>query len=248
MLDFASNTLIWILAIAIASFVFWRRTVKEFSEDQIWRMIFKTIFWSLISGRFVWWLWQIPAHLGKLSWLPQIIDHPGMDIVGVAIGIVLVIRTDKQLRQKKPGELYDGIIEAYLWAWLTISGLGSINWFNTRWQVSILILIVVINWYLIKKFYRVWTWYPSGKVGFLWWSGIFLISLQQLTELLLFPPQYKHIYILKILYFAISLVISIIETYKLSGRDKREDSQNLRHALRVKFVFLKQKLRKQNRK
>lgn len=238
------NILTWTLAILAPAFVFWRRMKNELDEDTFWPSLFKIIIWTMAIGRIIWWAWQITLPEWHFNWLWEISAHPGFDILGGLIGIIFSIYFLADIKRPISSELGDALIEAYGWALIVFFTGQTIISFQQYWPLASYLMISLIIFYTTKSKYRSWSWYISGKVGLLWWTGIVLISLGQLLIFNLASTGNLIYIITRNTYFSIPLLTGIMGAYKLSGRDWREDYRSTSKAIRIKLTVLRQKLRR----
>jgi len=241
MLNLLLPFLFWFIALLLASFAFWVRLEQELSEETIWVVIFKSTIWTLFTGRIIWWLWQLTNPQWQINWLWKISEHPGIDIWGSILGGIIILKLNKRISKNFISEIGDAWIEAYA---LAITVLIISNW-SKGLLLPLISIIGLSIWYLLRKYYRKFSWYPSGKVGFCWWTGIALLSIAQIIWLYL---QSGDLIIAKTIYFLVPLIISIMGIYKLSGRNNLEDIHALKKTIRVRITVIKQKFRHKRKK
>ena len=239
MLEVLKIIVIGAISLVAGAFVFWRRMEDEMAEEMLWTVIFRLVLWGVAGGRLAWWIWQVFRSGWGVHWLWLAGDYPGMDVWGAVAGGAVVLEREKRIVKSVASEIGDAWIEAVGWTGAVF--LLSYWGINYGWNYGKEMLVIVLGmavWYGIKARYRRFSWYPSGKVGFLWWMGILLLSVIQLVFLAFVPNETT---VWRIGYLIVPLTISIIGVYKLSGRDKYADLKNV--SKRVSSSLLKLKKR-----
>ncbi len=227
MVDLLLRGSVWVLAVVVAMFVFWRRVRAEIEEEALWSLMGKIVAGSLIGGRLVWWLrafdWQ-----QRGSWVWQWVhlgSTPGMDVWGVILGGVVMLTMSRRIIKNRSivSEFGDSWIEGVGWGLLiVVSGLllafGNLI---QEWWRGLVVGVGLMVWYGLKKFYRKFSWYPSGRVGFLWWAGVGLVALG--WGLVTVAEGASKSWVEWLGYLGLPLVLSMGGVYWLSGRETRDD-------------------------
>lgn len=237
--------LVWVIALTIGSFVFWLRLEKDYSGEVIWIVLCKITVWAFAFSRLAWFAWQIPSSHISLSWLWDIGNHSGLDILGGLAGATMALYFTDDFKRPLNSELGDALIEAYAWfLYLLFIGTSLISPSAQILHKSIIFTISIILAYLIKFNYRKWSWYHSGKVGFIFWAFIIILSISlTVTEL---SNMNTSLNTARNMYFFVPVVIGIINIYILSGRKFKTDQIQFLRKIKLSIVVLKQKLRKKS--
>lgn len=200
--QFKITPVFWCLlfAFVLSSFSMWRMMIKEDYKEE---NIFSTTLFLVLSGLAFW-------RLGKVT--------INIQLAGAFWGVVLVFLWRLKSLQK---DFWDGLDTLAL-PWLYFLFLGNIGSFLSNWNYLLLGyasigLFGLISYPIVKSKYRCFSWYKSGKTGFLFWSYTFITFF--LLFLLDFLPK-KGLYlessiINKIIYFG-SVLLSVFSIYRRS--------------------------------
>ncbi len=150
-----------ILSLIVFKFIFWMRLKDDFPSDSIFQVSFLAIGLSLLLGfgayRFYpsWWFWA--------------------SFVGLEIGVLISSSKNKMNKT----EVYEASIIAIMPVYFTIYTYMSL--YMRDWMILLLSLttiLAVISFKLFDKYYKKFTWYRSGRIGFAGFSsaGIFFVS------------------------------------------------------------------------
>ena len=141
---------LFIPAVIWASFVLWQKMRNDFTNDEI----FSFSLWLLAA-----------AGLGAMG--------------GKVVGVIAVLATGRWwcLRKKWDfWELFDILAVIGLWLWL----LGSLAWGpEAVWEALSAIVGIVLAWW-VRKGYRNFAWYPSGKMGLVGMVSLLCFCLAQI--------------------------------------------------------------------
>lgn len=148
--------LVWslIIAFVFSSFSMWRMMVKEDYKEE---NIFSTSLFLILVGLVFW-------RLGKVT--------INIQIASAFWGVVLVFLWRLRFLQK---DFWDGLDTLAL-PWLIFLFFGGIGSFLTTGNFLLLGYVVIgllglIGYPIIKSKYRRFSWYKSGKTGFMFWSS-----------------------------------------------------------------------------
>ena len=248
--------LVWILAVVMAMFVFWRRVRAEVEDEELWRLMLKMAAGSLLMGRFVWWLGTVNLNGFGLDWWLSLVYfwlRPGIEIWGVLFGGAVVLIMNKKLIKNLTlvSEFGDAWVEAVGWAilivisyQLSVVSLQSFEFSFIQYKFwrFMINLVGLLIWYGLRKWYRKWSWYPSGRVGFLWWAGLGLLGLGQ--AVMLFVEGNSNLWVLRVGINLMIFIVSVRGVYLLSGRKSGEDWHQGWKRLGLWLTLVKQKIRR----
>lgn len=138
----------------------WRRLRGDYDAEQLLTM----------------WLWLVVASwMGSGIWVWW--STSGRQIWGAVAGPLLVLAWWSKRYKWDFWELLD--------AWgpvgLAVAVLGAGGWGPAGWQVALAAAIGITNVSLVRRWYRRWRWYTSGRVGvagtvaLTWWGIINLV-------------------------------------------------------------------------
>ncbi len=225
-------TLLIPLAFVLASYALWHELREDYPEEEI---ISLTIYLSLVflvGAR----LLHIFSHLGEfkfslLSWL--LIGHyPGFSFIGGFLACLgLLIFWSK----KKNWDFWQ-LVEIVVPAWFLVTGLVGVGLFLTSGEIIFLgeallaIILLPFSRFLRKK-YRTFVWYKSGKLGFV---SCLSVSLFMLGKLLL-EIIYRDSLYWDCLFLIGIAVACLVLIYQRSDRELKED---------LRKIFPKQKEKK----
>lgn len=251
----------------VGSFVLWRRLRSEYDEEDLLTLSLFLALSGLLGGRLI----AIVADMGRFGvdpvrWL-SLVKVPGLSLYGGVIGMILGTWIYVRRANWRFWEVLDAVVEAGIWLMMIssvgvfLSGSAVGRESKLPWGVEVLgmagkrhpvavyyllfgvLLIIVLG--ILRKFYRRFSWYPSGRVGFVGLSGLFLFLvgsfvLESLTE------GGIHLLGLKVEQIISLFVVlwSAVCLYSISGRTIRQDKISIEKSFRAKFVTFKQKLRR----
>lgn len=197
--------LVGFLAFFFSSFLFWRRLREDYPPGRIFSFIlalfFMVLLASFVAGR-------LPANqvvLAALSfWLPFFLLS--------LMTLYLVKKLDFRLF-----EVLDSLVPAWLFFMLIYSLPFAVNFDMSSLPGAGLALLGIIVYRLLRSRYRRFSWYPSGKVGFLGLVTLALYFFVRFLIAILFP--------LDLASAIMSLVLSfffLFAVYLRSGRANAE--------------------------
>lgn len=188
------SPLFWSLCLAfvISSFSLWRRLVKEEYREQD---IFATSLFMLLSG----------LAFGRLSLVTV-----GAGEIGAFAGAVLIYAWRLKTLGKNVWEGLDALPLPFLY-FLVFWGGGL---FLTSWKLACLLYSAagiggMILYFFLKRRYRRFSWYRSGKTGFLFWALSFYGSVLLLVLDILISGS---LYWAK-LFWLVMMIASILAIY-----------------------------------
>lgn len=155
MVGFFSVVLI-LLGTVLFSFAFWRRLKEDYGSDEI----FKATTMLLVGGLVGWLI--VDRWFGEFAFW------------GFALGFLISVVYITLRLTFKPFEIIDSVAWAFFWLWvfvelrfLLIHGLGQ--WVNIFLVVAP--VLSLISYKFLTSRYRRFSWYPSGRIGFLGFSS-----------------------------------------------------------------------------
>jgi hypothetical protein len=189
--------LFWTLAIAFvfSTFTFWRRQIKEgWREQEIYSTSLFLLFAGLVFSKLANKFFEIPKE-------------------GAFLGVILMAAWRFKSLNKNIWEGFDSLTLSLLY-FLIFGGIGI--FLNTKifldlaW-LGIGILGLGLYQYL-KTHYRRFSWYQSGKIGFLFWAICFYCSF---SLLILDFFQREGLYLSKLIWLGL-IVLSIFSIVRRS--------------------------------
>lgn len=157
--------LFWALCLAfvVSSFSMWRRLIKEdFREEEI----FSLNLFMLLSG----------IALARLTWVAV-----GVAEIGAVTGILLIVIWRLKSSDRNVWEGLDTLSQPMIYT-LIFVGVGLFlsngNFFSLFYTLVGITGLFLYSF--LKTRYRRFSWYKSGKTGFLFWAISFYVSLSLL--------------------------------------------------------------------
>lgn len=192
------------LGLIIFMYLLWRDLRDDYGDQKIINYAWVALLGFLLGGRITyglvnWGVWND----SWLNWL-SVWSKPGTNYLGSYLGLVLASWLVSLKNQWKFLALLDDIIKPTL----VFSCLLMIDeWVRANFYIKsmvyliLLVLdIVLVNW--LKKKYRSFTWYKSGKKGFVLLFNNFLFFLAVVVILILFKDNWLSV--------ILALIISLI--------------------------------------
>lgn len=217
--------LLWAVVGIFGSFVLWRRIKEDYLEHEAIELVTRVTVSSLILGLlvrliFVW--IRVPVS-------PQFGASAGVDLWGVLLaGYAAIIWSHKKLKWWW-GEALDGFMEAVLWGSLVVAlltwGTGLWALRVDAWLYVVLSIGGVITFYWLKKRYRSFHWYESGRVGFVFWIMVILLAIVRLIDGLVTIPGWQKLVVC--LMYLLLLGWGIFGGYRLSARSWKKDWKSI---------------------
>jgi hypothetical protein len=213
-----------VLAAVISSFSIWRRLKEDFQEEVIFEMTLAAIGSAFVFGRFFFVLFHLNDFGFSLgSWLGLSIGE-NFSLAGAFIGAVGIIYWQIIRLKQNPWEFLDALTLPFLY-FFTLGGGGSFLTDGNLWHLSFLVLGIMslLSYPWLKKKYRSFTWYPSGKTGFL--IAFFGLVIFPILILLAFVRNGK-VYLNELVLLFLALICLGVLYYR-SERDPQKDLKNL---------------------
>ena len=217
--------LIWLW---LVSFGLWRGIKSEVEGKYQIDLLVKLMLWGWMLGKLAGW------SIAHLSGQPLAWWQARLDIYGVLLGVYWVVyRYQKRKRLVWSGLVLDQVALALPWLasvwlvldyWLANQGRIS-NWPQLASLLAGWVLLGAALWWL-KKHYRRFDWYHSGKVGLVFASSLWLIGWFRIAWLV-YQPQPGYWWWIGLPLSAAVVALASWWIYHLSGRDWSKDKQNL---------------------
>lgn len=215
--------LFWALGLAtfFSSFSFWRRLKDDFREEEIFTLTLLVLVAALFSSR----LFYLLFHFQDSGFSPLLWFFSGgerFSLGGAFLGAVLAINWQTSRLEKNAWEVLDALVLP-LFYFLIFGGLGHFfNYANKQaLAYSLIGLLGSLSYPWLKKSYRSFAWYKSGKTGFLisfysFWIFLSLFSLAFFENHKLYWEKY---------FWLVLTLLSLIALYYRSERSFRDDSR-----------------------
>lgn len=197
-----------ILAFIISSFSFWRRLREDYREEEIFGL---TLF--ILAGSLL------------FTWVSAFVFGSSRPFFSLAfLGAVLSVKLWSLRFKVNIWEVFDALSLPLLF-FLLLGGIGSFlrsgNFWD--WQYFGVAILGLGVWKFSKEKYRSFSWYKSGKIGFLLWGVSFIVFL--LLSLLAFVEGNALYFELLILVFI--ALFSAVMIYLRAERNFSEDWRNI---------------------
>ena len=149
----------------------------------------------------------------------------GLGLIAGFFGIILYIYWWSRAEEKNPWEILDALCIPLV-IFLFFVGIGLFLGRKDFWELrySIVGIIVWLTFLFNKKKYRSFSWYKSGKTGFLFGFSSFLTFL--LLLLLAFLKNFSLYW--QSGFYLIAVILSLAAIYIRSGRKIKEDLKFLK--------------------
>lgn len=146
--------LYWCLGVAVvcSSFSFWRELKEDYPEEEIFTLSLLILVSGIIFSALFYWFFGFLA-------------------LGAFLGAVFSLFLKLKLGKKSVWEGFDALTFSWLY-FAFFGGLGLFLAIGDYWMLSYCAAGILGGlWYwLMKKKYRSFGWYKSGKLGFLFWA------------------------------------------------------------------------------
>ncbi len=214
--------LFWSLALAaiLSSFSIWRQLKEDYPEEIIFSSTLAVALAAFLGARLLFVLLNFNQFgFSLVNWLALPIGE-NFSLTGAFLGAVLLGFWRNWRLKQNPWEFLDALTRP-LFYFLFATGLGAFLTEGERWSLAYLALgfFGLLNYPWLKKKYRSFAWYQSGKMGFLisfYSFGIF--TLQILLAFLKNGRIYSNELI------SLGVVLTSLGTlYYRSERDLRKD-------------------------
>ncbi len=170
----------WIAVLVVGPFLIWRRIRDEYNDEDVVKLLLILIVFSLVGAKgfgVIGWLAISGWKVGSNWWMDSRLDIWG----GVMAGMVGMWWYHLDRARGLTGDVEDAIAEGYWWV-LVILALGREvarlmegNWAGLGWVLIWLVGLGAFYW--VRGKYRQFSWYPSGKVGFVFWCSMIFVGL-----------------------------------------------------------------------
>ncbi len=204
--------LFWSLlpALLFASFSFWRKLREDYKEEAIFGL-------NLL----------LLVSLGSLVILSSLfVKIKGISLPIVFLGAILILKAWSFKTKCNLWEILDALTLPFLYL-LFFSGIGYFFSTGNLWDLKNVgsALFSFLVYLLSKNKYRSFSWYKSGKTGFLFWEASFVIFL--IFSVLAFMDN-------DVLYF--ESVIFILLTIVSAGLVYHRAERNIKNDLKQLFL------------
>lgn len=195
------------LGLIVFMYLLWRDLKDDYGDQKIINYAWIALIGFLVGGRLVyglinWGVWND----SWISWL-SVWNKPGTNYLGSYLGLILASWLVALKNQWKFLSLMDDIVKPTL---IFSSLLMFDEWLRSNFFIKLIIYlgllmfdVVLVNW--LRKRYRSFSWYKSGKKGFVVLFNNLLFFLAVFIVLILFKDSWFSI----ILALFISLISGV---------------------------------------
>ncbi|MCL5090892.1 MAG: hypothetical protein M1514_02675 [Patescibacteria group bacterium] len=164
-----------VLGLVLGSFLFWRRLRDDYPEDEIFNLTLWLIIASLVFSWLLGQLFEFLIRIFIIQPLPWAF-HLKFSFAGAVLGVIFVIVFKGRNLKKNFWEIFDTLVLPFLYL-ILLGGLGLFFKQNYFFYLiySFVGLLGLIVYPLVQRKYRSFSWYKSGKTGFLATSFSFLV-------------------------------------------------------------------------
>lgn len=197
-----------LLAFIISSFSFWQRLKEDYKEEEIFGL---TLFIAVCCLFF--------------SWLSAFLFSSSRFFFPLAfLGAVLAVKLWALRFRVNIWEVFDAMSLPFLY-FLFFGGIGSFLKSGYFWDLGYVgvSLLGFVVWEFSRGKYRSYSWYKSGKIGFLFWEVSFIVFLL-LSGLAFFK---KNALYLEVLILIPMTLLSAGIIYYRAERNLKEDWGNI---------------------
>lgn len=215
--------IIKILGIFFSSYFFWKMLREDFSIETIFPLTILGFFVSFIFGRLFSTDLNRQLFSGNfLNWFKSE-QGLGFSLPIAFIALMSMVRIYTARGKLNFWEVADAVVFSFLVAVSLFAVGGLVK--SVNFAKSAVLVFALLAGFLTKKMslvYRSFSWYPSGKVGFLACVGtIAFFSPFLLLEIIAIRPLY-----FEMLSCILVLTGGVISLYYRSGRDIKKDLLN----------------------
>lgn len=234
----------------LGSFVVWRRLRDDYDEEKLVSLTLAVGMSALVGARMAAILVNWEKFSGGLvRWL-SLVDYPGLSFYGGVAGFFVGAWLFALRARWKLWEVWDGLVEGGLWFTVLaslggfLSGTGVGKTTNLAWGISFpgiggarhpvmlylailaAFLLLILEW--VKRNYRKFAWYKSGRRGFVGLFG-FLGLFVAIFVLEGFKDGGVYLWSFKVeQYISMGvLACTVVSVYKISGRKLKEDKKDV---------------------
>lgn len=218
--------LFWFLAAAfvLSSFSFWRRLREDFKENEIFEMTLLAAGSALFFSRAVFVVMNFAAFgSSPVNWLTANVGS-NFSLPAAFLGAILAVNRRMGELKRNKWEVLDCLVLPFLY-FLLLGGLGSFLGTGNFWDLAYFALGLggILAFPFLRKNYRSFAWYKSGKTGFLiTFYSLFLSLILLVLAFFQTDSLYLNRLLLLILFF-----FSIYFLYSRSERDIKEDLKEI---------------------
>lgn len=171
--------IIRVLAILLFAYLTWRNLRGNYEENKVVSYSWVALLGFLIGGRITYGLVNFGVWNDSwLSWF-SVWEKPGIDYVGAFLSLMIVNFVFSRVNSWKFVPFCeDGLVNALILVIFLILDEFVRSRFDIKTGVYLLLLVLSLFFaFWIKKKYRSFVWYKSGKKGFVFLATGFLIFL-----------------------------------------------------------------------
>lgn len=212
------------MSVVLASFFFWRELKEDISNEEIFKATLLILFFSFCFSKLFYILFRLDELGFSLKPMLSFFSLSGLSFFGAFSGAVLALAWYFQRLKRS---IWEGLDALSLPLLLFVSLLGIGSFLSKGEPEKLIFLGVGISGFivlkLIKKKYRSFSWYKSGKTGFMFWSTVlWVFTLSLVLDFVLGVTLYWE----ELFWFALVL-FSVGVIFYRSERDIKEDFRNL---------------------
>jgi prolipoprotein diacylglyceryltransferase len=213
-------TLLVPLAFMVASFILWRNLKEDYSEEEIISLTIYLTLVFLLGARLVHIFYHFERfQFSLLKWL-LVVHYPGFSFFGGFLACIGLLVFWSKRKKWDFWQVVEVIIPAWFWVMVLVgSGLyltsGELIFLGEAFLGFLLLLLARF----LKKRYRSFIWYKSGKLGFV---SCLSTAFFMMGKLMLEIFSRGSLYWEGILPLSIA-VTCLVFLYQRSGRNWRED-------------------------
>lgn len=160
-----------VLGIGIFLYLMWRKIREDYPDDEVVTMSWVTILAFLVGGRLVfglenWGVWNDNAFRWIMFW-----QNPGFNYVAGYLAMIggswWFMRLKKWKIASSLEDMVTPVLFLFTFFWIDEYVRSGFD-FEVVKVAPFLVVTLVLGWW-IKRKYRSFVWYKSGKKGFLFW-------------------------------------------------------------------------------
>lgn len=221
MIDNTVNVVVWIMVLGIAPFVIWRRIRDEYPDEDMVRFLLLLIVFGLGGAKLFGIIWTVLGNGVEGWWSLARMDWWGGFVCSLAVAWWFHLDRARGLN----GDVQDAISEGYWWAYAILAvGKGLLGLLNRNWWASgemVIWVMGLLAFYWARGRYRRFHWYPSGRVGFVFWMSAIVWGLGY--GISAFWYDRLMVAFIKLILGLGLVLFGLIGGYKRSGRKARKD-------------------------
>lgn len=208
----------FVLAVFFSSFSIWRKLRDDCKEEEVLGITLISLIVSALLSRLFFILLNISFFDSSSTWLSS--HGVNFSVFGAFWGTVVSLLYLSSKLKKNVWELFDSFSLTIVY-FLFFIGLGLATKTLKIENLS-LVVLGIGGWIFFsfwRKKYRSWSFYKSGKIGFLFWAN----SVYLFFSILLLALLKKDGLYWEKLGWVLSLIFSLVVIYNRSGRNLKED-------------------------